>query len=146
MRHGAALKLSDPRTSPAPAVTTSTGTTRYGTARATAWSRLHQRLTSRAGWEDHDRELPVIEGTLIRLQVDHLPGDRSPEPLWLWSSCAGTDPASVDRTWQAFLRRFDIEHTFRFLKQVLGWTRPKLRDPAAADRWTWIVIACYTQL
>ena len=52
----------------------------------------------------------------------------------------------MDRTWQAFLRRFDIEHTFRFLKQVLGWTRPKLRDPAAADRWTWLIIACYAQL
>ena len=52
----------------------------------------------------------------------------------------------MDRPWQAFLRRFDLEHTFRFLKQVLGWTRPKLRDPAAADRWTWIVIAGYAQL
>jgi hypothetical protein len=52
----------------------------------------------------------------------------------------------VDRAWQAFLRRFDIEHTFRFLKQALGWTRPKLRDPAAADRWTWLILACYAQL
>ena len=34
----------------------------------------------------------------------------------------------------------------RFLKQVLGWTQPKLRDPAAADRWTWLILACYTQL
>ena len=33
-----------------------------------------------------------------------------------------------------------------FFKQVLGWTRPKLRDPAAADRWTWLIIACYAQL
>ena len=31
-------------------------------------------------------------------------------------------------------------------KQVLGWDAPKLRDPAAADRWTWIIIAAYTQL
>ena len=145
-RHGAALKLSDPRTWPVPAVTTSTQTTRYGTARAAAWGQLHQRLASRAGWESHDGELPVIEGTLIRLAVDHLPGDRSPEPLWLWSSRAGTSGAEVDRTWQAFLRRFDLEHTFRFLKQVLGWTRPKLRDPAAADRWTWLITACYAQL
>ena len=52
----------------------------------------------------------------------------------------------MNRTWQAFLRRFDLEHTFRFLKQVLGWTRPRLRDPAAADRWTWLIIACYAQL
>ena len=74
-------------------MTTVTETTRYGTARAMAWDRLHQRLTSRAGWEDHDGELPVIEGTLIRLHVSHLPGDRSPEPLWLWSSRAGTSAA-----------------------------------------------------
>jgi hypothetical protein len=39
-----------------------------------------------------------------------------------------------------------LEHTFRFLKQVLGWTRPKLRSPAAADRWTWLILACYAQL
>ena len=51
-----------------------------------AWDRVHPRLTHRAAWLDHDGELPVIEGTLIRLQVDHLPGDRDPKPVWLWSS------------------------------------------------------------
>jgi hypothetical protein len=111
-RHGAALRLADPASWPAPAVTTTTQTTRYGTAAAAAWGRLHQQLASRAGWEDHHGELPVIEGTLIRLRVDHLPGDRSPEPLWLWSSRARARAGAVDRTWQAFLRRFDIEHTF----------------------------------
>ncbi len=141
VRHGAALRLADARTWPEPAATR-TETTRYGTARASGWGRLHQRLTSRAGWEDHDGELPVIEGTLIRLAVDFLPGNRDPDPLWLWSSRAGTTAEEINRCWQAFLRRFDIEHTFRFLKQVLGWTRPKLRDPAAADRWTWLIIAC----
>ena len=39
-----------------------------------------------------------------------------------------------------------LEHTFRFIKTQLGWNRPLLRDPAAADRWTWLVIACCTQL
>ncbi len=58
----------------------------------------------------------------------------------------GATAADVDRAWQAFLRRFDLEHTFRFFKQTLGWTTPKLRDPAAADRWTWLVIAAHTQL
>jgi hypothetical protein len=145
-RHGAAFKLAGGQSWPAAAVSTVTETARYGTARAMAWGRLHQRLATRAGWADHDGELPVIEGTLIRLAVDHLPGDRSPGPLWLWSSHAGADADAVDRTWQAFLRRFDLEHTFRFLKQVLGWTRPRLRDPAAADTWTWLVLAGYAQL
>ena len=46
----------------------------------------------------------------------------------------------------AFLRRFDLEHTFRLFKQVLVWTAPKIRDPHAADRWTWLIITCPTQL
>ena len=54
--------------------------------------------------------------------------------------------ADVDRCWQSFLRRFDLEHTFRLFKQVLGWTVPKIRDPAAADRWTWLIIAAHAQL
>ena len=80
-RHGAALRLGEPATWPDPAVTTRTETSRYGTAEATAWGRLHQQLARRAGWEDHEGELPVVEGTLIRLQVDHLPGQRDADPV-----------------------------------------------------------------
>ena len=145
-KHGGEPALADPGSSPAPQVTTSTITSRYGTAAAAAWQRVHPRLTHRSAWLDHSGDLPVIEGTLIRLQVDHLPGDRDPRPMWLWYSRACAAPDAVDRGWQAFLRRFDLEHTFRLFKQVLGWTAPKIRDPAAADRWTWLIIACHAQL
>ncbi|MFB7216342.1 hypothetical protein ACFCYV_42780, partial [Streptomyces sp. NPDC056255] len=67
-------------------------------------------------------------------------------PVWLWSSKTGATSDDVDRFWQAFLRRFDLEHTFRFAKQTLGWTTPKIRTPEAADRWTWILIVAHTQL
>ena len=128
-KHGGQLALDDPATWPVPQVTTSTPTTRYGTAVASAWDRVHPRLTHRAAWLDHDGPLPVIEGTLVRLQVDHLPGDRDPKPVWLWYSRTGAAPGEVDRCWQAFLRRFDLEHTFRLFKQVLGWTVPKIATP-----------------
>jgi hypothetical protein len=39
-----------------------------------------------------------------------------------------------------------IEHTVRFCKQTLGWTTPRPRHPEQADRWTWLVLAGYTQL
>jgi hypothetical protein len=42
--------------------------------------------------------------------------------------------------------RADPRRRTRFFKQVLGWTSPKIRDPAAADRWTWLIIAAYAQL
>jgi hypothetical protein len=145
-KHGGELELSDPATWPLPQAVTSTLTSRYGRAEAAAWDRVHPRLTHRAAWLDHDGALPVIKGTLIRLQVDHLPGHRDPKPVWLWWSATGASPADVDRCWQAFLRRFDLEHTFRLFKQVLGWTAPKIRDPAAADRWTWLIITCHAQL
>jgi hypothetical protein len=145
-KHGGELALADPATWPDAQVMTSTPTTRYGIAVAAAWDKVHPRLTHRAAWLDHDGRLPVIEGTLVRLQVDHLPGDRDPKPVWLWWSATGALPADVDRCWQAFLRRFDLEHTFRLFKQVLGWTAPKIRDSAAADRWTWLIITCHTQL
>ncbi len=83
---------------------------------------------------------------MIRLKVDHLPGDRDAPPVWLWSSATGARPADVDFIWSCYLRRFDLEHTFRLFKQSLGWARPRLRDPQAADRWTWIVIVAHTQL
>jgi hypothetical protein len=145
-KHGGEMALTDPATWPAPEITTRTVTSRYGMAAAAAWDRVHPRLTHRAAWLDHDGPLPVIEGTLIRLRVDHLPGDRDPKPVWLWFSRTGATPDDADRLWQGFLRRFDLEHTFRLFKQVLGWTVPKIRDPKAADRWTWLIISCHAQL
>jgi hypothetical protein len=77
--------------------------------------------------------------------VDHLPADRDPTPVWLWSSAADATADEVNQLWQ-FLRRFDLEHTFRLFKQVLGWTAPKIRDPQTANRWTWLIITCHAQL
>jgi hypothetical protein len=145
-RHGPDFAVSNPGTWWAPTHTTATDTTRYGRVVATSWDGLYPRLTHRGVWADHPGELPIIAGTLIRLQVERLPGDHTPKPVWLWTSVTGASDADVDRWWQSFLRRFDLEHTFRLFKQTLGWTAPKVRNPAAADRWTWLIIAAYTQL
>jgi hypothetical protein len=82
-----------------------------------------------------------VRGAAIRLSVEHLPSGGVSNPVWLRWSRTGAGPADVDHCCQAFLRRFDIEHTFRMLKQTLGRTRPCLRDSGAADRWTWLIIA-----
>jgi hypothetical protein len=145
-RHGPVIDLDQPHTHPASTVSTVTETTRYGQAFADAWDAAHQQLQRRAGWAEHQGQLPTVEGTLIRLVVDRLPGDRAPKPMWLWASAVGLDACAVDRIWQAYLRRFDMEHTFRLFKQTLGWTKPRIRDPQAADRWTWLTIVAYTQL
>jgi hypothetical protein len=145
-KHGTALALSDPLTWTMPEHASSTYTTRYGRVMAMAWEHMHPKLTTRSGWAGHTGELPIVEGTLIRLGVGHLPGDRKPEPLWLWCSEPTAHLWQVNHWWAMYLRRFDLEHTFRYLKQQLGWTKPMLRSPEAGERWTWVVILAYTQL
>lgn len=146
-RHGARQVLADPATHPAPAAATGNDTARYGRTEAVAFARMHPKLESRGGWAGHPGALPIIEGTVVGLSVERLPGNRDPRPVWLWASKPVPDSGTeVDHWWSMFLRRFDLEHTFRFLKQTLGWTRARLRAPAAADRWTWLIIAAHTQL
>ncbi|MCA2219591.1 transposase [Wangella sp. NEAU-J3] len=145
-RHGGEFIFGDPASWGTPDAATTTDTRLYGTATARAWHRLHPRLTHRTAWASEHGPLPIIEGTVILLSVERLPSGATAKPVWLWWSHPTATTSEVDLAWQAFLRRFDIEHTFRMLKQTLGWTRPKLRDPAAADRWTWLVLTAYTQL
>jgi DDE superfamily endonuclease len=145
-RHGGEFVFADPATWGPPASTTHTDTRLYGPATARAWDRLHPRLTRRTAWIAHAAQLPILDGTVIRLEVARLPSGAIPKPVWLWYSRINQTVSDVDRLWQAFLRRFDIEHTFRLFKQTLGWTAPKLRTPEAADRWTWLILAAYTQL
>jgi hypothetical protein len=138
--HGPALRLT--REAPPAGDVTGTGQTSRGPAAVDAWPRRHPALERKGSWSGHpkDQRLPFIEGTVIRLAPER------GEPMWLWASDPAAGAGQVTRYWQAYLRRFDIEHCFRFLKQRLGWTRPLLRDPAAAGRWTWAVIAAWNQL
>ncbi|WP_228685314.1 NF041680 family putative transposase [Amycolatopsis thermoflava] len=145
-RHGSEFVFGDPATWGQPDVAIDADTRLYGPAIVRAWNRLHPRLTHRTAWTTHVGHLPILEGTVVRLQVDRLPSGAIPKPVWLWYSRVDLDIEMVDLLWQAFLRRFDIEHTFRLFKQTLGWTRPKLRTPEQADRWGWLMLAAYTQL
>jgi hypothetical protein len=147
-RHGPAMRLDDPVTWPAPQQTATSVHERYGNVKVTAWGHYHPLLQRRAGWATHPGTLPLplVEGTLILVRVDRLPGDRAPKPMWLWHSHPDVTDLDVLRLFHVFLRSFDLEHTFRFLKQTLGWTRPRVRHPDQADRWTWLIVVAYTQL
>lgn len=79
-KRGAEFAFEDTATQPVASVTTVTDSTHYGKAVASAWDRLHPLLVRRSAWADHpEGELPVIEGTVIRLRVEHLRGDHSPQ-------------------------------------------------------------------
>jgi len=143
-RHGAKFNCADPATWPTPTATLVTTDDQYGTVTVAAWSGLHPKQQRHPGHGTRGPR-PIVRGTIIRVQVERVPArTRPPKVLWLW--WAGPGELDLALAWRAYIRRFDLEHTVRFCKQTLGWTTPRPRHPAQADRWTWLVLAGYTQL
>jgi hypothetical protein len=143
-RHGAKFACADPATWPAPTATHVATDDQYGTVTVQAWSGLHPKQHRHPGHGSRGPR-PIVRGTILRVQVERVPAKtRPPKVLWLW--WAGPGELDLDLAWRAYVRRFDLEHTIRFVKQTLGWTTPRLRHPAQAERWTWLVLAGYTQL
>jgi hypothetical protein len=147
-RHGPKMKCSDPGTWPEPSTEHACEDTGYGSVRVRAWAGMHPKVQNHEGRGSRG-PLPIVVGTLILVEVERLPrGERRREPrvLWLWwHGPEGTTP-DLELIWRSYVRRFDLEHTFRFLKQSMGWTTPRVRHPEQADRWTWLVVAAFAQL
>jgi hypothetical protein len=145
-RHGHEFKLADRSTWTTPDKVLTATSPRYGAVTVRAWHRYHPELDRDRGWAGHQGNLPVVAGTLILIEAEHLPGRRAAKPMWLWHTAPHGADFDLDLLWRAYLRRFDIEHTFRYLKQQLGWTTPQIRTPEQGDRWTWLVLAAHAQL
>ena len=145
-RHGAKFNLADPATWPAPTATLVCEDDQYGTVTVAAWAGLHPKQQRHPG-HGTGGPRPIVRGTVIRVQVERVPArTRPPKVLWLWWAGPAGLQLDLDLAWRAYIRRFDLEHTVRFCKQTLGWTTPRPRTPTQADRWTWLVLAGYTQL
>jgi hypothetical protein len=145
-RHGKKFDLKDLETWPDPTREHRCVTNDYGSVRVRAWSGLHPK-TRRAKERYGSESAAVVRGTVVLVEVGRLPrGERrrKPKALWLWWH--GEGEPDLDLLWKSYCRRFSVEHAIRFLKQALGWTAPRVRHPEQADRWTWLVLAVYTQL
>ncbi|WP_344641655.1 transposase [Kitasatospora cystarginea] len=82
-RHSTRFTLADPDTWHKTDSNSKHVTRRHGTTRSRAWHRLHPRIWRRSAWSDHQGQLPIVEGTLIRLGVQQLPSGGTPKPVWL---------------------------------------------------------------
>ncbi len=143
-RHGAKFVCAAPLTWWEPTREWADEDAGYGHVRLRAWSGVHA-IPATHGKHVTPQAKPIVTGWLILLEVERLPKrTKLPDPLWLW--WWGKEPPTLEEVWRVYISRFAIEHTFRFFKQVLKWTVPKLRSPAAADRWTWLLVVAYVQL
>ena len=131
--HGPIFKLQDASTHGPADRSASLEHPTYGSVTVEAWTGLHTQAA------------PTAPFSVLRVQVEHLPHLGHPTPLWL--AWIGDElPEDLHQVWRWYLRRFTVEHAFRFAKQQLGWTTVRPRSPTAADRWTWLVAAVFWQL
>ena len=148
-RHGVKVVCDLPATWPSPDGDLTVEDTHYGVVRVRAWTGLHPKTHGQHAKRDARGRRPIVRGTRRLVEVARLPQQtRAPHALWLWWQTPD-DPASIpdlDRAWRAYVRRCDLAHPFRFLKQSLNWTLPRVRHPEQADRWTWLVVLAYTQV
>jgi len=143
-RHGAKFVCQDPTTWPTPTAEYTGDDPLYGHVRVRGWSGLHA-VTKTHATVGSRQPRPIVRGTVILVEVTKLPRQsRQPRQLWLFWHGPGEPDLRV--IWQAYIRRFDVEHTLRFFKQALNWTAPQVRLPEQADRWTWLVLLAYTHL
>src|SRR5512144_1052670 len=111
-RHGDRFGCADPDTWPAPDIELHNLHDRYGTVHVTAWHHLHPKLGCRGHWRSFQAP-PIVPGTVVRVDVEHLPKptSRTKKTLWLWVASGNPGDLDIDLCWRAYLRRFNIEHT-----------------------------------
>ena len=93
-----------------------------GALRLSQWSSLHFRQSA-----DHPMTLVLVERLDDTGQPKH-------KPLWLaWT---GETMPALEDLWKLYLRRFAIEHWYRFIKQRLHWCLPHLGTAEQTQAWS----------
>jgi hypothetical protein len=122
-KHGHKMKLNAPDTWSIPIETVEVDDPNLGRVRGTRWS------------EYHFQKSPKRPMEIIRVEVLEPKGSkRRFAPMWL--AWLGETMPPLETLWLDYLRRFALEHWYRFAKQRLYWTHPKFTLPLATERWS----------
>jgi hypothetical protein len=132
-KHGHKFKLNDPQTYPQPDDVLAIDDPKLGRIRVSRWSGFHFRCAS-----SHPMQI-------IRVEILEPRGRRRAwKPLWL--AWLGLTMPALDDLWRKYLRRFSLEHWYRFAKQRLYWTIPQITSTEAAQRWSDLMVFVSWQL
>jgi len=122
-KHGHKLKLNDPESWGLPTETIEVEDAKLGRVRVTRWSEYHFKPSPKRPME------------ILRVEVlERDQGQRRWKPLWL--AWLGETMPPLETLWRRYLRRFALEHWYRFAKQRLHWTQPQFSSLEATERWS----------
>lgn len=122
-KHGDKFKLNDPATWWSATENVEVNDPKLGQIKIRRWSDLHFRNSSSVAME-----LILVE----RLSLNKK-GELQ-KPLWL--VFIGGQMPPLELIWKKYLRRFAVDHWYRFIKQRLHWTLPALSTPHQCERWS----------
>lgn len=93
----------------------------------------------------HFRQAREVHLSVYRVVREGAKGTkRDPRESWfLW---LGAEPLPLDEVVTCYQRRFSHEHTYRFLKQDLLWTKVHVRTAQQFERWSVVVATTMNQL
>jgi hypothetical protein len=102
-------------------------------------------LTVQAWRHLHFRQARQVEVTVFRVLRERATGSkRDPRESWfVWVGQDELEPSEVPVTYR---RRFSHEHSYRFLKQDLLWTKVHVRTAQQFERWSVVVATAMNQL
>jgi hypothetical protein len=116
------MKLNDPETWSLPTQTIEVLDPKLGRVRVTRWSGYHFRKSPQRPME------------MLRVEMLPLAGKRRFTPMWL--AWLGQTMPPLETLWLNYLRRFAVEHWYRFAKQRLYWTHPQFSSLPASESWS----------
>ncbi|MEO0968586.1 MAG: NF041680 family putative transposase [Cyanobacteria bacterium J06639_18] len=121
--HGDKFKLNDSTTWSEASQTIEEKDSQVGYVKIRVWHNLHFRKSPL-----HPMTIILVE----RLNPDG--SKRVSRPMWL--AFVGSKIPPINELWKFYLRRFAVDHWYRFIKQRLHWTLPKLSTPQQCDKWS----------
>jgi len=121
-KHGHKMKLNAPETWCKPDQSVEVDDPKLGRVQVMRWSAYHFRQSAKRPME------------IIRVEMLEQAGKRRFKPLWL--AWLGQTMPPLDRLWLNYLRRFAVEHWYRFAKQRLYWTHPQFSSLRATECWS----------
>jgi len=133
-KDGDRFKGSDPATHGAPDATWTGSDARGQEVTVRCWGGLHRKEC---------RPVPITAVCLTRPAATNTKGDL--RETWFWW-LGGRPLPPLAEVARLYPRRFSIEHGYRFDKQDLLWTAPRVRTPEQMERWTDVVAAVHNEI
>ena len=131
--HGAVLRLGDPTTWGTPDDTWQGEDPDLGPVQVQQWAGMH--------FPDAPRRVVI----LLRIERPAVRGTRR-DPRVIWLGWCGKLPGPLAQTWREYLRRYVIEHWYRFANQSLHWKLPRLSTPEQSELWSALITMAMWQL